>query len=256
MHDSFYEKYKGRTGSGAPKYMQLTEAILSAIKDGYWKPGSKLPAEMEIARTAGFSLGTVQKALRMVADQGIIERRQGHGTFVSQGMPSPWHCRFVDEKAKSFFPIYPKVLDRKVVTKEEHWAELLTQGKGPLIQIDRLTQVGEGLRVYHTVYVAQERYPVFWEKPLSELNEVNFKILLRKEYGVNITRVSNFLRQVTLPPHICSALALKKGARGLLLETLASSGRGNPVYFSEVHVPPTNSRLFVSDFPNLPEFFP
>jgi GntR family transcriptional regulator len=256
MDDTFQKIYMGRAGTGAPKYIQLSEAIVSAIKDGYWKAGSKLPAELEIARTIGFSLGTVQKSLRTVADRGIIERRHGHGTFVSQGMPSPWHCRFVDGKTRSFFPIYPKVLDRKLVTKDEPWAKLLTQGEGGLLQIDRVVQVGQGLSVYHIFYVAQDRYPVFWEKPLNELNEVNFKILLQREYGVSIHRASNFVRLVSLPPGVRHGLSLRRGTHGLLLETLANSAPGKSVYFSEVYVPPTRSRLFVSDFPNLPEFLP
>jgi GntR family transcriptional regulator len=256
MKDSFYEKYKGSAGSGAPKYVQLAEAIISAIKDGYWEPGAKLPAEMMIARNTEFSLGTVQKALRMAVDQGVIERRQGHGTFVSQGMASPWHCRFVDEEKRTFFPVYPSVVDRRIVTREEPWAKLLTQGEGALIQIDRVTQVGTGVRVFHTVYIAQKRYPMFWEKPLKELKEANFKILLRKEYGVNITRVSNFIRLTAFPSGICTALELKRGTQGLLVESLANSGRGSPVYFSEVYIPRTDYRLFVSDAPNVPEFLP
>jgi len=45
-------------------------------------PGSRLPAEPELARQLGVSRATLREAMRSFEGQGIIRRRQGVGTFV------------------------------------------------------------------------------------------------------------------------------------------------------------------------------
>jgi len=255
MKDNFYERYEGKARKNIPKYIQLGEVILSAIKEGYWQPGSRLPSEVEITRTTPFSLGTVQKALRMVADQGIIERRHGLGTFVSEGMAAPWHCRFLSESKGFFFPVYPKVVGRKIVTRNDRWATLLSPGGGELIQIDRIINIGHRFSVYNVFYISLEKYPAFWKKPIEEVASANLKIILQKEHNQGVTHASHFLRAVTFKADICRALNLKEGIQGMLLEIVASSGRGNPVYFSEIYVPPIESRLYISDFPSSAEYW-
>src|SRR5579872_5033323 len=82
--DNFYRRFRLPAEPGVPKYAQLRRAIIAAIEEGYWQPGAKLPTELELARLTPFSLGTVQRGLRALAEEGIIERRQGHGSFIAE----------------------------------------------------------------------------------------------------------------------------------------------------------------------------
>ena len=45
-------------------------------------PLHMLPPEVELARDFGVSVSTIRKALRLLVDQGLVDRRQGKGTFV------------------------------------------------------------------------------------------------------------------------------------------------------------------------------
>ncbi|GAB4478823.1 MAG: phosphonate metabolism transcriptional regulator PhnF [Anaerolineales bacterium] len=47
-------------------------------------PGSRLPNELELAEVMGVSRGTVRAALSLLQQQGLLWRRQGIGTFVSE----------------------------------------------------------------------------------------------------------------------------------------------------------------------------
>lgn len=47
-------------------------------------PGSRLPNELELASAMGVSRGTVRAALSLLQQQGLLWRRQGIGTFVSE----------------------------------------------------------------------------------------------------------------------------------------------------------------------------
>ena len=85
---------------GIPKYMRFQEVLVHAIKDGHWKPGDKLPTEKELAALSRLSVGTVQRALRNLVDQGLVVRQQGLASFVAETqrrMEHPWHCRFLND---------------------------------------------------------------------------------------------------------------------------------------------------------------
>jgi GntR family transcriptional regulator len=60
------------------------QRIRSMINDGRLSPGSRLPNELEVAEAMGVSRGTIRAALHLLEQQGLLWRRQGVGTFVSE----------------------------------------------------------------------------------------------------------------------------------------------------------------------------
>lgn len=56
--------------------------VLSKITQGTWAPGSLIPNEIQLAATYGCARATVNRAMRELADDGIIERRRKAGTRV------------------------------------------------------------------------------------------------------------------------------------------------------------------------------
>ena len=75
-------------GSGAaPLYLRLQERIKSAIESGDLKPHDALPGERDIAQALSVSRVTVRKALSGLVSAGLLEQRQGSGTFVSRKPP-------------------------------------------------------------------------------------------------------------------------------------------------------------------------
>ncbi|NLG98121.1 MAG: GntR family transcriptional regulator [Chloroflexi bacterium] len=67
-------------GSPHHPYQRLQGELAELIAST--PPGSKLPAEPELARQLGVSRATLREAMRSFEGQGIIRRRQGVGTFV------------------------------------------------------------------------------------------------------------------------------------------------------------------------------
>ncbi|HWU16563.1 MAG TPA: FadR/GntR family transcriptional regulator [Devosia sp.] len=56
--------------------------MLALIDDGSWSPRSRLPSETELARRFGMSRPVIRQALAMLRDAGLIQSRQGSGSFV------------------------------------------------------------------------------------------------------------------------------------------------------------------------------
>jgi GntR family transcriptional regulator len=67
-----------------PLYIQAQERLTERIRSCEWKPGFPLPNEGALAAEYGVSSGTMRKALDALEAEGVLIRRQGKGTFVSE----------------------------------------------------------------------------------------------------------------------------------------------------------------------------
>ena len=66
-----------------PLYRQIKYLITEALVSGEWRPGESIPSEVELAHRYSVSQGTVRKAITELADQKLLVRHQGKGTFVA-----------------------------------------------------------------------------------------------------------------------------------------------------------------------------
>lgn len=64
-------------------YRQVYENLLAEIRSGAYKPGARLPNHEDLATSYGVSLVTVKEALRLLEDDGLIQRWPKRGTFVA-----------------------------------------------------------------------------------------------------------------------------------------------------------------------------
>ena len=71
------------TNNAVPLYEQLRVALRERLDSGVLDPGERLPSEAELCRKYGVSRITVRRAVDELVEEGILERRQGKGTFVA-----------------------------------------------------------------------------------------------------------------------------------------------------------------------------
>jgi GntR family transcriptional regulator len=69
--------------SGLPIYRQIVDQIRGQIARRLLEPGDRLPSVRELAQTLAANQNTILKVYDQLAAEGIVERRQGDGTFVS-----------------------------------------------------------------------------------------------------------------------------------------------------------------------------
>src|SRR3979409_799786 len=63
-------------------YEHIVEQSHALIREGRWAPGDQIPPERELAERFRVSRTSVREALRALDMQGVIESRQGGGTFI------------------------------------------------------------------------------------------------------------------------------------------------------------------------------
>jgi GntR family transcriptional regulator, histidine utilization repressor len=67
-----------------PAFQAIKTHVLAKIHEGVWKEGEAIPGEQALAREFGVSRMTVNRAIRELSDEQIVERIQGSGTYVAQ----------------------------------------------------------------------------------------------------------------------------------------------------------------------------
>jgi len=77
--------------SEKPKYQQIVIDLRKAITMGEYKEGEKLPSEADLVKRFSTSRLTVQRALKELQHQQLIERRAGSGTYVRRVERSATH---------------------------------------------------------------------------------------------------------------------------------------------------------------------
>ncbi|GAX91307.1 FadR/GntR family transcriptional regulator [Effusibacillus lacus] len=75
---------KRELAAGSKIYKKVAADIERWIELGYLNPGDKLPSMKEMAKQFGVSRPTIREALSSLQAKGLLELRQGDGTFVSR----------------------------------------------------------------------------------------------------------------------------------------------------------------------------
>lgn len=71
-----------------PLYVQISELLHREVAAGHYPVGERLPVEAELAAQLGVAVGTLRKALAKLESDGMLERRQGSGTYVRSSLNS------------------------------------------------------------------------------------------------------------------------------------------------------------------------
>ena len=122
-----------------PAYQRIKNAILDNIHSGKWQAGSAISTEMALATEFGVSRMTVNRALKELSEERVLERRQGSGTFVAQQQFNHTfvEVRNIAEDLKSANRDY----EAKVVSKRAVTASLLDDELRRKFGIDEMATV-------------------------------------------------------------------------------------------------------------------
>ena len=124
-----------------PIYYQLKTLLLEDIVQGVYGPDGQLPTEHDLCERYGISRSPVNRALRELADEGVILRRRGSGTFVNPH----WHRRRADGP------------ELRVLVTEGAWDRIVRESAPPQVRLNVATLARPDLHVTLTRAVAEGR---------------------------------------------------------------------------------------------------
>lgn len=89
--------------NAAPLSSQVEEKLLQYIKDNDFKIGTKIPNEATLSKTFSVGRSSLREATSRLVSRGVLEVRQGSGTFILDPIPSdedPFGLRFEKDDKK------------------------------------------------------------------------------------------------------------------------------------------------------------
>ncbi len=128
-----------------PRYQRIKDYILEGIAQRTFQPGCKIPPEIELAQHFGVSRMTVNKAIRDLAEAGILLRFAGDGTYVAE------------RKAESPLLDVNNIAQEIEARSHMHSTSLITLRAEPASELVAL-QLGVhvGATIFHSLLVHRE----------------------------------------------------------------------------------------------------
>ncbi len=227
-----------------PKYRLLHDALLDAIASGVWKPGERLPSEAVIAGILPISLGTIQRALQSLVEQGVVTRHHGQGSFVA-GLPvnanQIRNFRFLDDDGKRLLPVYGRVLSVEGVEETGPWSSFLP-GEQRFVRISRLINVNLEFQTFSQVYLPEIRFGDLLKMPSSSIS-VPLTHMLSERFNAPTLNVTHTVCCERLTDEACNAIGQSAGSVGMHWEIFSYSYRNLPSFYQRVFLPLTNRKL-------------
>jgi GntR family histidine utilization transcriptional repressor len=131
--------------ANAAPYARVKHYLKRELAQGRWAPGALMPSEAELVAKFGVSRMTVNRAIRELQTEGLVERVQGAGTYAAQlhKVASTLTIRDLHEEIESRGHVHQAVVH---LAREERANAALAQ---------RLA-LPTGARVFHTLIVHHE----------------------------------------------------------------------------------------------------
>ena len=222
---------KLQTVSSSPLYHQLMQRIREDINGGIYPVGSRIPPEHELEESYHVSRVTVRRALQELTAEGLLERKQGKGTFVSVPRMSQ-NLKHVQSFHDACRAAQVKPGTRMVHTLEKK-ADALDQAD---LGLPDGARVVETLRVRladgEPVVLEQNHFSMAYAY-LKEADLTGSLYRVLQDYGVEPGQASHEVSLCLAGEREAALLGTEKGTPLLKLREVVYDQRGRPLHNSQ-----------------------
>jgi GntR family transcriptional regulator len=200
---------------GQSRYAALAGALRQRVIDGEWPLGTALPAETRLAAEHGVALGTLRRALELLAGQGLIERRHGKGTFVRGGLTGAPMMRFFRFGAGDGEVPRSRILSRSQLAATAEVARRLGIGRGePVLRLQRLRSLGGQPRLLEDIWLPLPAFAALLDTPVADWGDLLYPFFAER-CGVAVARAVDEIAFANLTAAHARALKLPPGHPGV-----------------------------------------
>lgn len=212
-----------------PAYLQLTERLVDAIHSGALAPGSALPSERGLATDLGLSRMTVRRAFEQLVEAGLVEQRQGSGTYVKGQALEQVIDRvlgFTDEARHLGFVAGTTMVRTSVIAADEVVAEALGVPLGAdVLRLVRLRTASDEPLAIQDAHLPTSLIGLSLEL-LAESGSLYHS--LEQQFGIKPVSAHQTIGARTPTSNECRLLGIGKDVPVLALERITSGADGKP----------------------------
>jgi GntR family transcriptional regulator len=212
-----------------PLYRQIKTLITRSLVSGEWRPGEPIPSELELASRYSVSQGTVRKAVTELAEERVLVRQQGRGTFVASHAGERSQFPFLrmrpdDDELKD---LQARLLGLERV-RDAASARLLGLSPAASVYVlTRILSINGQPACYEEVRLPAPRFKGL-SSAVVEQHECMLYSMYETRFGVRMIKAEERVKAVAAPREVAAALQLPAGTPMLLLERVAFTYGGEP----------------------------
>jgi GntR family transcriptional regulator len=205
-----------------PLYRQIKTLITQSLVSGEWRPGESIPSEMELASRFSVSQGTVRKAVSELAEERLLVRQQGKGTFVAshaeEGSQFPFLRMAPDREGLK--ELTAELLDLRRVRDAAAARQLaLAPGSGIFV-LKRILRLNGQAVCYEEVRLPAPRFKGLSSAVVEE-HECMLYSMYETRFGVRVLQAEERVKAVEAPREAADALDVPPGTPVLHIERIA-----------------------------------
>lgn len=207
----------------APLYRQIKELITQSLVSGEWRPGAPIPSEWELASRFNVSQGTVRKAVSELAEENLLVRQQGRGTFVASHAQERSQFPFLrltpDDGPRSALSATLIEL-RRMRGDSTSLRQFGLSASSSVFLLRRVLRLADQAVCYEEVRLPATRFQGLTAQ-LIEQHECMLYSMYESRFGLRVLRAEERVKAVSAPQEAVSALGTPKSLPMLLIERTA-----------------------------------
>ena len=228
------------TRNGIPFYIQIRESLKDQISQGLLAPGQQLPSEDELAADYGVSRMTVRQGLASLIDDGLLYRRHGSGTFVSNSDVQRDHRRltnFFESCQRRGKEAYAQVVQFETILAGQAVAEALHIATGdPVVRIVTLRTIDGKPVTLHDAQLPVALFPKLQTANPQELQlESRHVWQLVEDYGYELSHVTERLEAQPADENLARVLNVSVGSPILYGARVVYATDGTPLKYADCY---------------------
>lgn len=204
-----------------PLHARTHDDLLRRIRAGEWPHDVPLPSEGELAAEYGISVGTMRRVLGTLTSDGLVERRQGRGTFVRRAAFQHSLARFF--RAGDRVPA-SRILDRQRVAAPADVAGALGSS-GEVLHLLRLRLLDDEPYLVEDIWLPLPAFEPVAVADLDELGDLLYPAYERLT-GLVVAAATEDLSVVTASADDAVVLGCADGSPLVRVERSARSVTG------------------------------
>lgn len=215
----------------SPLYQQIKVLLTHSLQGGEWRPGELIPSEVELAARFKVSQGTVRKAIDALADENLLVRHQGRGTFVATHAEQKVRFRFlrlVPEDGPAGGMVRRFIDCRRQRAPADVARALALKAGDATLQLRRVLSFEGRPVVLDDIWLPGQAFKGLTAERLSEYKGPMYR-LFESEFGVRMIRADEKLRAVAADAESAALLEVEPGAPLLSVERLSFTYGDRPL---------------------------
>lgn len=217
-------------------YYQIYDFMYQDIVSGKYQIGDLIPAESEMMASYKVSRATVRKAMDMLADEGLIEKKRGHGTYVKSLKAKSDNQKIVNfliEHREETRVASKKVLNQTVIEADSEVAENLhLEEKAKVIKLERIRYADDKPMYIEINYLDHQWVPEAMERDFSK---ESLRVYYVNHCHIKLAKAEEKIYSILADERTARLLKIEEGAPLIYVKRISFDEENIPREYVEAY---------------------